>query len=163
MIINDTNNNTEIERFKRLVDISSDWVWETDDKGVFTYSSGGAERILGYSTGELVGKNYKNFLRKSELNENHDGFTKELHTHIKKDGTDCIMESVKIAKLNENGLVVGYMGVDHDITEKVTTLKKLEEQFSEIEKRNKFLIDRELKMIELKKENEELKKKLENK
>jgi len=61
---------------------------------------------------------------------------------------------------NEQGEVKYFIGVSRDISDR----KKMEEEINnkkdELEKINKFMIDRELKMIELKKENEELKKSL---
>lgn len=43
-------------RYRELVEDVSDWVWETDLEGRYTYSSPVVERILGYTVEEIVGK-----------------------------------------------------------------------------------------------------------
>ena len=44
------------ERFRDLVEITSDWIWEVDANGVYTYSSPKVRDILGYEPQEIVGK-----------------------------------------------------------------------------------------------------------
>ena len=44
------------ERFKNLVEASSDWVWEMDEHGVYTYASPKVSDILGYEPAEVLGK-----------------------------------------------------------------------------------------------------------
>ena len=43
-------------RFRALVETTSDWVWETDADGRFTYCSPLCEAIYGYHPNELVGQ-----------------------------------------------------------------------------------------------------------
>lgn len=61
---------------------------------------------------------------------------------------------------NERGEVKYFIGVSRDISDR----KKMEDDINnkrvELEKFNKFMVDRELMMVELKRENEELKKRL---
>jgi nitrogen fixation/metabolism regulation signal transduction histidine kinase len=44
------------EKFRALVETTSDWIWEIDAEATFTYVSPGIKRILGYEPEELVGK-----------------------------------------------------------------------------------------------------------
>ena len=53
--------------------------------------------------------------------------------------------------------------LEHKSAEAVKSKEDMEMRMQEIEKLNKLMVGRELKMIELKKENEELKKKLSEK
>lgn len=43
-------------RFRGLVENSSDWIWEVDASGRYTYCSPGAKAILGYEPSEMLGK-----------------------------------------------------------------------------------------------------------
>lgn len=44
------------ERFRSLVETTSDWVWEVDKNGVSTYASPKVRDLLGYELKELMGK-----------------------------------------------------------------------------------------------------------
>ena len=44
------------QRFRNLVETSSDWVWEVDTEGVFTWVSPQVRDVLGYQPEELVGR-----------------------------------------------------------------------------------------------------------
>lgn len=59
----------------------------------------------------------------------------------------------------ESGEIVA---IFRNITEQVENKNKLEEKILELETLNNFMVERELKMIELKKEIESLKKKIKN-
>ena len=48
------------QRYKDLVEISSDFAWETDAKGVFTFVS--PRGAMGFSAGDIVGKAARSFL-----------------------------------------------------------------------------------------------------
>ena len=44
------------EKFRSLVEVSSDWIWEIDPNGRFTYASPRCRELLGYEPNELLGK-----------------------------------------------------------------------------------------------------------
>ncbi|HTR44441.1 MAG TPA: PAS domain S-box protein [Thermodesulfovibrionales bacterium] len=44
------------ERFRSLVESTSDWIWEVDQKGVYTYVSPQIRNLLGYAPEEVIGK-----------------------------------------------------------------------------------------------------------
>ena len=54
------------ERFKNLVEASSDWVWEVDEHGVYTYASPKVRDILGYEPEEVLGKTPFDFMPPEE-------------------------------------------------------------------------------------------------
>ncbi|MDD1652750.1 MAG: PAS domain S-box protein, partial [Methanomicrobiales archaeon] len=43
-------------RFRNQVEVTSDWVWEIDERGLYTYVSPKVRDVLGYEPEELVGK-----------------------------------------------------------------------------------------------------------
>ena len=43
-------------RFRSLVETTSDWVWEVDKEGIFTYCSPVCEDLYGYMPEELLGQ-----------------------------------------------------------------------------------------------------------
>ncbi|NTW17692.1 MAG: PAS domain S-box protein, partial [Syntrophaceae bacterium] len=44
------------ERFRSLVEATSDWLWETDAQGMYNYASPKVKDILGYEPSEVLGK-----------------------------------------------------------------------------------------------------------
>ena len=44
------------ERFRSLVETTSDWVWEIDRSGAYTYASPKVGELLGYAPEEIIGK-----------------------------------------------------------------------------------------------------------
>ncbi len=50
------------EKFKAIVETASDWIWEIDKTGKYTYSSPKALSILGYSEKEIMGKTPFDFM-----------------------------------------------------------------------------------------------------
>ena len=58
-----------------------------------------------------------------------------------------------------SGAITGVMGVSRDITTRKKMEKEVQEKVDDLERTNKLMIGRELKMIELKNEIEELRKK----
>lgn len=62
------------------------------------------------------------------------------------------LETDKVLYRNAKGEVVGIIGFSTDITERRRSQQELLEKADELEKMNKFLIGRELKMVELKEE-----------
>ena len=51
------------ERFRSLVETTTDWFWEVDENTIYTYSSPKIRDILGYETEEVLGKTPFAFMR----------------------------------------------------------------------------------------------------
>ncbi|MCK4357338.1 MAG: PAS domain S-box protein [Candidatus Cloacimonetes bacterium] len=72
--------------------------------------------------------------------------------NITKDGKKiCLLTNGK-PLLNKNGDLIGYRGVDKDITERKKADEELNKKINELEKFQDITVDRELEMIKLKKE-----------
>ncbi len=122
------------ERFRDITNNTGDWVWEVDKEGTYVYTSSGGEKILGYNDGEILGKKFIDFILPEENNgsvdfleesyktkESFDFFKRCLH----KSGKLVVLETRGVPILDEKGTVVGYRGVDRDITEKHEMEEKL--------------------------------------
>ena len=129
-------------RFRSLVETTSDWIWETDARGVYTYSSPSAENILGYTTKEILGKTPFDFILPEESEEiatifqrilaNREPIVRLENTNRHKDGRIVILETSGTPFFNFLGQLLGYRGVDRDITERKLaeeTLRMSEERF----------------------------------
>ncbi|MCK5736794.1 MAG: EAL domain-containing protein [Spirochaetaceae bacterium] len=122
------------ERFKDLVETTSDFIWEVDRNARYTYASPRIKELLGYNPGEIIGKTPFDFMldeRKTQVMETitslalkGESFQYMENISLHKNGTQVTLESSGVPYFNEEGLFAGYRGIDRDIT----TRKKVEEQ-----------------------------------
>lgn len=75
-------------------------------------------------------------------------------------GEKIWLNTNKVPLKNDAGKIYGILGTYADITERKKVEEELKQKNEELERMNKIMIGRELKIIELKKEIEEPKKKL---
>ncbi|MDX9924619.1 MAG: PAS domain S-box protein [Ignavibacteriaceae bacterium] len=143
-------------RFRQVAETAQEWIWEVDTNGLYTYSSPVINMLLGYTPEEVVGKRYFydffatdvkenlkksafEFFQKGKLFRNHE--TKNIH----KNGHVVILSTSGSPIFNNQGNLIGYRGVDEDITDKKKSedaLKKSEEKF-----RNLFFNHAAVKLI----------------
>ncbi|MGC8604142.1 MAG: PAS domain S-box protein [Desulfomonilaceae bacterium] len=118
------------ERFRQVSANAEEWIWEVDQDGMYTYSSSAVQKILGYSIDEVVGKKYfydfflpeeREKLKElafSEFAEKR-SFSQFINRNLRKDGAIVTIESSGVAIFDQQGEMIGYRGVDKDITEQV--------------------------------------------
>lgn len=120
-------------RFRNLVETSSDWIWEVDAEGRYTYASPQVAEMIGYAPREVLGKTPFDFMPADEaerigrifrhLVERKTGFSMLENTNRHRDGHLVVLESSGVPILGDHGNLLGYRGVDRDISER----KKAEE------------------------------------
>ncbi len=124
----------------------------TDSQGLIMTFSRGAERMLGYSADEIVGKqNPLLFHDKTEVADRGRALSRELGytvqgirvfsvlpeqegaetrewVYVRRDGTRLHVSLTVTAMRSGEGRITGYLGIAHDITE----LKQTEDKFTKI-------------------------------
>ncbi|MHA1255196.1 MAG: PAS domain-containing sensor histidine kinase [Promethearchaeota archaeon] len=125
------------ERFRSLVETTSDWIWEVDVNSFYTYSSPKIKDILGYEPEEVIGKTPFDLMPSEEVArvnkifqaaiESQKPITRLENTNLHKDGRLIVLETSGIPIFNENGAFLGYRGIDRDITERKQAEEKLKE------------------------------------
>lgn len=114
------------EKFRNLVETTSDFVWEVDRDGVYTYASPRLFDILGYMPGEVLGKAPFDFMPPEEalrvaaafadIAASMKPFTALENANLHRDGRQIVLESSGVPILDNNGNLAGYRGIDRDIT-----------------------------------------------
>ena len=140
------------EKFRGLVEASADWIWETDIEGVCTYCSPQVESILGYKPEEIVGKDpssLKHMLPPGEderlkeiskpLQEATLPIIAEENINLHKNGQYVILETSAVPYFDEAGKLLGYRGVDRDITKQRKNEREREALLRNLEHRSMLL------------------------
>ena len=114
------------KRFRDVAFSMSDWVWEIDLKGIYTYSSIKVGDLLGYSVEEVIGMSAFDFMKTEEVDRikdafntivsNEDNFVDLENWLVKKNGSEICVTTSGVPKFDDDGKCIGYRGVDKDIT-----------------------------------------------
>ncbi len=121
------------QRFRDIATHLPDWIWEVDRDWTYTYSSVGAEKILGYSAREMIGKPIwqrmpredKKALLKVLPATGHPPLAFKLFESRRRhrDNHIVYLESSGVPLFDDLGNLTGYRGIHRDVTER----KQLEE------------------------------------
>ena len=112
------------QRFRDVAESSSEYVWETDAEGRFTYLSERVEAILGYARAELLGRHPREFMPLGEERVVAEAVTRHgrgrpfhelVHRSITKSG-GVVWQSVSGKPLHAEGKLVGWRGTAADVT-----------------------------------------------
>lgn len=134
-------------KYRSLVETTSDWIWEMNIEGVYTYASPQVETMLGYKPEEVVGKSLFNMMPSDESKRMAEVFNdvskkgeqivalEKVCFH--KDGRRMVLETSGVPFFNEAGKVTGYRGVDRNITER----KQVEQSLRESEERFRTVLE----------------------
>jgi PAS domain S-box-containing protein len=123
------------ERFRALAENTPDWVWEVDADARYTYASPKIKDILGYAPEETIGKTPFDFMQREEaervgrkfleIKNERRSFANLLNVNLHKDGHEVILETSGVPIFAGDELI-GYRGMDRDITKRVQDKKELE-------------------------------------
>ncbi|MBD3369921.1 PAS domain S-box protein [Candidatus Fermentibacteria bacterium] len=116
---------------KRLQDIafsSGDWIWEVDAEARFTFAAGRVKQILGYGPEELIGKTPFELMPENEakrVGEIFEGIASRKapvvdleNRNLTREGDIVHILTNGVPLLGEDGELLGYRGVDKDITDR---------------------------------------------
>ena len=113
-------------KYRDLVEITTDWVWETDANGVYTYAGPRVRDILGYEPDQVVGRTPFDFMPPDEAVRIRGEFTFHMerrlpfalmeNVNLRADGEPVILESSGVPVCDAEGKFAGYRGIDRDVT-----------------------------------------------
>ena len=105
------------EKYRSLVEATSDWIWEVDIEGVYTYTNSKIKDILGYEPEEILGKTPFDFMVPDEQErlsewfkdtlESHKPFEEIENTNIHKDGRKILLETSGVPIFDTDGKSIG--------------------------------------------------------
>ncbi len=131
------------ERFRNLVENTSDWVWEADTSGTYTYVGPRVREILGYEPEEVVGKTPFHFMAAEESARIHGVFYSCVtekrpfafleNVCLHRDGHAVYMEKSAVPFFDATGRVCGFRGIDRDITARKRVEERLQESYRKLQ------------------------------
>jgi len=123
------------EKYKALVESTSDMIWETNTEGLYTYVSPQIEHILNYTPDEAIGKSPYDFISDdllSEINariqsseENTLPFYLLVNKFRHRNGHSVYFETSGVPVHDHDGKLTGYRGMSRDITKRHLAEKEL--------------------------------------
>lgn len=137
------------ERFRQMAEMTGEWLWEQDPKGIYIYSSTAVNTILGISPEEIVGRHYSELLTaedKTDLVINSTmckPFYALCNHYRHKNGQLVITESTGLPIINSDGELIKWRGVDRDITAQT----HYQDALIDSEKRTRLIIESALNAI----------------
>ncbi len=130
------------EQFRFLVETTSDWIWEVDQNGTYTYASPKVRDLLGYESEEIIGRTPFDFMSLEEAKrvagkfagyvEARIPFNGLENTNLHKDGRVVVLETSGVPIFDVDGHFGGYRGVDRDITERKRAESELKRHAEEL-------------------------------
>jgi PAS domain S-box-containing protein/putative nucleotidyltransferase with HDIG domain len=131
------------ERFRDLVETTSDLVWEMNDRLIYTYISPHVFDTLGYTPDEVLGKTPFDFVPLHEARQltrllnaavaAEEPFRVIQIANLHKDGRVVFLETSGVPFFDRSGRLIGYRGIHRDVTQRRAadeqvqqTIKKLE-------------------------------------
>jgi len=123
------------ERFRNLLETTSDWIWETDMSGRYTYSSPRLRNLLGYAPDEVLGKTLMDLASPRTREAIQDDFARMLAEENPYSGFECtclgksgqvvVLENNAVPIFNGSERFLGYRGIARDITERKIAMEAL--------------------------------------
>ena len=140
------------ERFRSLVETTSDWIWETDAENRYTYASPQSRDLLGYEPEEIIGRKPFDLMTPEEAERIWAVFERPRsakrpfynleNVNLRKDGRKVVLETSGVPRLDSHGNFLGYRGIDRDITERKRAEDTLKQRTLELQHLTETLEER---------------------
>ena len=116
------------EKYRSLIETTSDFVWEIDNIGRYRYANPAIQDILGYTPAEVAGKKPIDLMAPGQ--EAHfNAMLRDLATfkmpferlenvYRHKNGSDIVLDTRAVPIRDADGQLSGYRGIDRDITDR---------------------------------------------
>jgi two-component system cell cycle sensor histidine kinase/response regulator CckA len=135
------------EKYRTILESIEEGYYEVDIAGNFTFFNDSMSRMIGYSKDEMMGMNNRQFMDEVHAKEVFEAFNKVYRTGIptkafdwklmKKDGSDCFVETSVSLIRDSGGEPVGFRGIARDVTQR----KEMDEALKNSEERYRTILE----------------------
>jgi len=137
------------KRFQDIAMSSADWIWEVDQNGIYTFASGKVKQILGYESAEILGKTPFDLMPRheaarvrqiySQLMADKQPLVDLVNWNLSKNGRLVCLQTNAVPILDDRNELIGYRGMDKDITDRRYSETQILKQNMLLEAINKLL------------------------
>ena len=137
-------------RYKKLVEQISDWLWEIDENAYYTYVSPKIFDLLGHAPEDVIGKTPLDLMSVEEADrigkiigpifQRRESFSQLENINQHTDGHQVILETSGVPFFDEAGTFKGYRGIDRDITHRKQIETELADKANQL-KSQQFALD----------------------
>jgi diguanylate cyclase (GGDEF)-like protein/PAS domain S-box-containing protein len=123
------------QRFRDLVETTTDWVWETDAKGRYRYVGPQCSTLFGYPPDALIGKRLLDLVgvedadriraTVAQYRDARQGYSMLEVGCRHRDGRKICIETSGTPFFDQNGALLGYRGIDRDVTRRHAVTENL--------------------------------------
>lgn len=125
------------QKYRQLTEEISDWIWEVDVHGVYTYASPKVHDLLGYTPQDVLGKTPFALMPPDERERVGQMFKDIISSKqafhglenicLHANGHEVVMETSGSPIFNDKNELAGYRGIDRDITDRIRAQQALVE------------------------------------
>jgi two-component system, cell cycle sensor histidine kinase and response regulator CckA len=144
----------ETERkYQKLLDSIQESYYETDLPGNYVFFNNAFQNMSGYSREELNGMNYRQYVAPEDVKKVFKIYNrifrtgipveKFIYESIKKDGEKKTREASASLIYDSDGRIVGFRGIDRDITDR----KQAEDRLKESEEKYRLVVENAIEAI----------------
>ncbi|WP_455756271.1 EAL domain-containing protein [Sulfurimonas sp.] len=136
------------KRFVEVAMTSTDWVWEVNKDGIYTFITPRVKDFLGFSDTEIIGQTPFDTMTKKEATRvgkifldyvSKEAPFKDLENiNIHKDGREIVLHTSGVPIYDFNGDFAGYRGTDRDVTAMSNLLLELKEKQEDLKEAQKL-------------------------
>jgi PAS domain S-box-containing protein len=150
----------DLQKYKLALDSASNHVVITDPDGIVLYANKAAQTLTGYSNEEIIGKTPRLwggqmsdefYVKFWDQIKNQKKVYSGTFRNKRKNGEEYLAVATVSPIIDEQGQLVGFVGVEEDVTEERKINEQNAENLAKLAKFNELMVGRELKMVELKK------------
>jgi PAS domain S-box-containing protein len=122
-------------RFRDIAENAREWIWEVDAEGKYTFTGPIIEKILGYKPEEVLGLHFYDLFHPDDREKlktaAFEAFAKKqpfrgfVNRNVHKGGKTVWLSTNGSPILDAKGNLLGYIGADIDITERIRAENKI--------------------------------------
>jgi PAS domain S-box-containing protein len=137
------------EKYRLLVESTPDWVWMCDRKSRHTFSNNSVKEILGYEIHEILGNTALSLIHKEDrkyvqkwfqnAKKQKRGWRGSVIRWRHKDKSIRFLETIAEPILDDQGNLIGYTGIDRDVTARKLSELALQKAHDELQEKTKRL------------------------
>ena len=125
------------KKYRHLIESINDWVWSCDTDGIHKFSNTAVKSLLGYEPQDIIGKSSFELIHPEDQDRVQNMFKEAVYRKkgwqedairwFHKDKSVRFIESRAEPMLDDEGQLIGFYGIDRDITKRIHAEEALRE------------------------------------